>query len=77
MQGVSLHSFVILFTPGLLVLELSLLNDEVMKEHDQTVGRIDAVADAVQSLFNFHGQLMIKIRRVTLMYGPSNQQRTI
>lgn len=64
---------VLLFAPGLLVLALSLLNDEVMKEHTIKPLAESTLLPTRCKVFNFHGQLDDQNPScVTLMYGPSN-----
>jgi hypothetical protein len=65
--------FLLLFAPGILILILSLLNDEVMKEHIISPLTDHELLPTRCKVFNFHGQVDDQNPScVTVMYGPSN-----
>ena len=65
--------FILLFAPGILILILSLLNDEVMKEHViEPLTDYELLPTRCQ-VFDFYGQIDGQNPScVTIMYGPSN-----
>ena len=64
---------ILLFAPGILILILSLLNDEVMKEHViEPLTDYELLPTRCQ-VFDFYGQIDGQNPScVTIMYGPSN-----
>ena len=65
--------FILLFAPGLLILLLSILNDEVMKEHVISPLTEHELLPTRCKVFNFRGQIDEQNPScVTIMYGPSN-----